>query len=92
MIALPIHLPWLITLHATGLCFLCFSMIFKTAPPDRPSDRTTILGIATLALGLTYFIHLLHANLGKRVPPCKCSGEDYPGSYGSCQSFIGSGY
>lgn len=51
---IPVNLPWFITFHASGLCILGLSMIFatSTSPPKPPP---TILGIATLGLGLSYF-------------------------------------
>lgn len=57
-LTLPINLPWFITLHASGLCLLGLSLIFNPSrantPPHSPRN-TSLLGIATLGLGLAYF-------------------------------------
>lgn len=53
-LGLPIHLPWFITLHASGLCFVGLSLIFKHANHPKPPPNKSVLGVATLGLGLAY--------------------------------------
>ena len=54
MSTLPIHLPWFITIHASGMTVLGLYLLFKAPPPGRPAGHTPQLGIASVAIGLAY--------------------------------------
>jgi hypothetical protein len=54
MLGLPITLPWFIALHASGLCAVGLSLIFKPTSPTKPASSNAVLGIATVGLGLAY--------------------------------------
>ncbi|EJD43403.1 hypothetical protein AURDEDRAFT_114734 [Auricularia subglabra TFB-10046 SS5] len=52
MLFLPVNLPWPILLHALGLVALGLLLLFST--PQRPGQDKSVLGVATVALGLAY--------------------------------------
>jgi hypothetical protein len=50
-----VNLPWPILAHAVGLTFLGLKLVFiPSGPPGRAFDASSMLGIASMGLGLAY--------------------------------------
>ena len=49
-----INLPWFITAHALGLLLIGSSTLLQRRRPHNNSNNNALLGIATIALGLSY--------------------------------------